>query len=514
MVTTTFTSTHDINFHGIELSVGTSADYKSPENILPFAYCSHICSACKPVPNIGAFDIDGEAWLKTADALEDGGKRLLTEESYFECLTGGMAKVSVKDPGQDSIRLGDQKSIRALLEELEGLNEELSQRYHTPDVMDELARKQEIEQEILSRTPYNEVQFTSSHNSYESDTHGGRNISEQFRDNNIHSFELDFHNGNPDGYTSDAYGNLIPLPDWQPPGDFCVYHASVDQGTAYPELLTNPENTNGCVISAPILNEINNLPTNYPVTLFIDMKNDPLDDLNSDDDNTTGTNQMNTLLNNSFGDNLYTPNDLIQKAQQEYPNIEVNTLAQAVDLVGMPTMADLEGKVIVVLTDKTDTYTNGANINEQSAFVAGKPHIENGNITDDNMIFFNIGKPKKEFLWIDTWIQKEEYEDEQLDMLAAIDAHGYISRGYYFHGDDFLYGESVGLNHIATDDVGNGWNDLSQYGFPFKIKENFLMIDEHQTQQQEGKLAVISGATLTCPKAVMGSDVKFFRMNK
>ena len=130
------------------------------------------------------------------------------------------------------------------------------------------------------------------------------------------------------------------------------------------------------------------------------------------------------------------------------------------------------------------------------------------------MIFFNIGKPKKEFFGIDTWIQKDEYEDEQLNMLAAIDAQGYVSRGYYFHEEDFLYGKEVGLNHIATDDVGNQWNDLSEYGFPFKIKESFLMIDEHQTQQQEGKLAVVSGATLTCPKAVMGSDIKFFNMKK
>ena len=87
-------------------------------------------------------------------------------------------------------------------------------------------------------------------------------------------------------------------------------------------------------------------------------------------------------------------------------------------------------------------------------------------------------------------------------------------RIYGFNDGNFDDGTAYGTNFLGVDNVREEWNDLGEYGFPFKVREGFLMIDEHQTAGQDGKLAVITGATLTCPKAVHPADVKFFRMKK
>lgn len=489
-VKTTFTSTHDIDLHGCGESIAAASDNSPAENVKPFAFCSHICGACTPVPLAVSFGGSSAGpWFEIAQSVVDANEEVLTEKSYFLCVTGANAKVEFEDPGQDCIRIGEQKPIITLLGELQALNEELSQMTLPPHIMnltDEFARQQAIEQEILSRVPYNQVQFTSSHNSYDTNDHS-IDIREQFLNHGTHSFELDIHKGDPPRNNPD-----IRIPD-----DFYVYHDFRDPDTRYKSFSEG-------------MNEIASLGNTHPVTVFVDLK----DELNENGDHTSAT--FDQILENTVGrENLYTPQDLIEKAQAV--DSSISTLAEAVAEVGMPTIDELNGKTIVVATDNIGSYTGN------HAFVAGKPHMnEEGEITDENMVFFNIGKPEKETTIYNPFpvtvsipfTQKDGYDTEQEEMLQAIEAHGYVSRGYYFNDENFLTGKEYGLNHITTNEIGNEWNDLSAYGFPFRIKGEFLEKDFKNTQEQEGKLAVVTGATLTCPKAVMGSDIKFFRMNK
>jgi len=478
-ITTTFTSTHDINLHGCGESIAAASDNNPAENVKPFAFCKHVCGTCIPLPlAISKGGSTAGPWFETAESFVDAGESVLTEESYFLCVTGANAKVEFVDPGQDCIKVGDQKSIRALLAELSALNQELPFGPLLPDMMDERARKQAIEKEILSRVPYNAVQFVSSHNSYDTDDHS-IGISGQFNNHQVHSFELDIHKGDPD---------LIVDEDDYLEEEFFVYHDFRDPDTRIKTFSQG-------------MNEIDSLGNSLPVTVFVDLK----DELNESGDHTSAT--FDKILEDSIGnDKLYTPQDLIEKAQSQYPN--VTTLAEAVEKVGMPTLEELNGRVIVVATDSIGSYTG------DKAFVAGKPHIEDGVITDENMVFFNIGRPKNGPDIFQGVFGQDPYGEKEEKMLAAIEKQGYVSRGYYFNGEDFSDGKDHGLNHITTNEVGNEWNDISEYGFPFKIKENFLQEDFEETQEQEGKLAVISGATLTCPKAVHPADIKFFRMKK
>jgi len=474
-ITTTFTSTHDVSLHGCGESIAAATDNNPAENVKPFAFCSHICGACTPVPLAVSFGgRSAGPWFATAKSATDTNEEMLTEESFFQCKTGANAKVEFVDPGQDCIYLGDIKPLRQLLEERGELiaNSPLTKEDH-----DHL---QALDNEILSRIPYNQAQFTSSHNSYATISQDGLTIAQQMNGENINSVELDFRTGNP--Y---RVGKLDTSPD----DDFCVYHSSVDvpgfRDTQTPyddidEYKHDPWWTNGCVVSRPLLNEIKNVPTNQPVTIFIDLKNGVKPNDTSIPSWVSGdyrltSNDLNNLLKDELGDRLYTPSD-----------------------GSSPSMLDMQNKIVVVLTDDTENYQNdfSASGSNPAAFVA-QTNLDNIIQNPSSMVFYNTSS-----------------KDLDESVIAEIQANNGLLRTYGFDPNNFQAGVDYGTNFLGVDHVKEEWNDLAEYGFPFKVNEGFLMVDEHQTMGQEGKLAVISGATLTCPKAVMGSDIKFFRMNK
>ncbi len=478
-VTTTFESTHDINLHGCDESMAAASDNNPAENVRPFAFCSHICGACLPVPfqMPGPGDRSIGPWFKTAESVVDAGERVLTEDSYFRCETGAKVKVEFEDAGQDSIRVGKGKTIKELLEEKAALVEQIKHGhpYSMGGLQEELNALDEELQPRIDNIPYNVLQQTSSHNSYDTDDHK-IGMKEQFEQYETHSFEIDIHNGDPIVQIGGS-DNTIP-------NDFYVYHANLDKGTRYFSFSES-------------MNEIGALKNTYPVTVFVDLK----DELNSDGDQSSAI--FDQILEDSIGsEKLYTPQDLIDKAQAVDPSI--SNLADAIAEVGWPTLGELNGRVMVVGTDNIGSYT-GSN-----AFVAGKPHIENGQITDEDMIFFNIGRPKK-----GPWgaFGQHPYSKEDKKILEIIAQHDLVARGYYFNGEDnFEDGLEVGLNHITTNDIEEGdWTDLSTAGFPFRILDKYL---EEEAECKGGSLAVVTGATLTCPKAVHPADVKFFRMRK
>jgi len=109
-ITTTFTSTHDIDLHGCGESIAAASDHNSVENVKPFLFCSHICSACVPIASkktSGPGNQPVGSWYNEAKSAADAEESVLTEESYFLCETGAKAKVEFVDAGQNSIRIGD-----------------------------------------------------------------------------------------------------------------------------------------------------------------------------------------------------------------------------------------------------------------------------------------------------------------------------------------------------------------------------------------------------------------------
>jgi len=460
-ITTTFTSTHDIDLHGCGESIAAATDNNPVENVKPFAFCSHACGACNPLPHITPHE---GPWYETAKSALDTNETLLTEESYFICLwKGANARVEFEDVNQDCIYLGDKKPLRELLEE----RSDLISNAHLREL--ERDRLQALDNEILSRIPFNQAQFTSSHNSYAEKYQDELLIKDQIIDYNIHSVELDFHLGNP--YRP---GKLDTSPD----NDVCVYHSSLpgDASTNYDdkeEYLHNPWWTNGCVKGEPLLNEIKTARTHHhPITVFIDLKAWPIDPQ-------FDSQQVDDLISRSFGDKLYTP---------------THSTAHG----GSPSMLDMQNKIVVVLTDATANYQEYFSESGRSpaAFVA-QTDLDNIIQNPESMVFYNTSS-----------------KDLDKSVIAEIQANNGLLRTYGYEADNFQDGVDYGTNFLGVDHVKEEWNDLGEYGFPFKVREEFLMVDEHQTMEQEGKLAVISGATLTCPKAVMGSDIKFFRMKK
>lgn len=490
---TTFESTHDINLHGSGESIAAASDNNPAENVKPFIFCKHTRGACVPSPfsvNLwGSLGIG--PWFSTANSIIDAGEEVLTVKSFFLCTRGGMEKVKFLDAGQDSIRLGNKKTIQDLLEEKEKLMEQIE--HIDPHSREALVEKlKDLDEELqprIDKIPYNVLQHTSSHNSYDKDDHS-ISMKEQFDKYNTHSFELDIHIGDPDfksmPFTDIPFINtpLINTPFIDIPSllekkldnDFYVYHDTRDRETRYKSF-------------SQASDEIGKLPNKYPVTVFVDLK----DPLNANGEHSSST--FDKILEDQIGsENLYTPEDLINKAKAVDPSI--SNLADAVDKVGWPTLGELNGKVMVIGTDNIGSY-NGNN-----AFVADKPHLDgNGQITDKDMIFFNIGKPN---ILPKIPVQKDYYDDKQIKMLKAIADRGMVARGYYFNGEEhFENGVEVGLNHITTNDIEEGgeggWTDLSTAGFPFKILDSYL---EEEVESLGGHLAIVTGATLFCEKGI------------
>lgn len=212
---------------------------------------------------------------------------------------------------------------------------------------------------------WNHVREPSSHNTYL--LPGG--IAEA-RERGFRSYELDLHIGRPTELT----GVLDPL-GWvglaaiavdgmthgEPgTGDWYVYHHSLDTDSAHPTL-------------SVALGEVAGLPaTGGPTTLFLDLK-DPLTGSHSAE-------ALDRLLDTRLGDRLFTPADLLDRAPA------TDSLAEAALTAGWPTAAELDGRIIVVVTDHVDAYL-GRPIGQQRAFVA--PELTVTTYASHDIVFFN-----------------------------------------------------------------------------------------------------------------------------
>lgn len=288
----------------------------------------------------------------------------------------------------------------------------------------------------LANVPYDQLQQVSSHNSYQTEVHGDRTLTEQFEEDGIHSFELDIHIG-------DASPEIPFLQDDTTlPDDYYVYHDSSDaipfadgiledqlhwgSGTNYESL------TDG-------LQEIYTLDNEMPVTLFVDVK----DTLNGDH----GPDVLNNLLQGELKEKIFTPQDLMDWAGTD-------NLQDAV-ANGWPTAEDLNGKVMVVLTGDLSGYIDGSD--NPAAFIAPSPqtdaHAEGfEHVPDSDAIFYNTNDPS---------------------IAADVRDGGYPVRVYGFDTPN-LDAQESDANHLGTNAINpdtNGYPDSPDDTDPFNVLE-------------------------------------------
>lgn len=262
-----------------------------------------------------------------------------------------------------------------------------------------------------SDTPWNQVHQQSSHNSYVSSLGV-----DGLYDLGVRSFELDIHRGAPTDFTPRA--SLL----WDlavdhvthgggRPDDWWVYHSSFDPHSEYDSLGQG-------------LAEIAKLPATDPLTVFIDIK-----DAFSD---TYGPALLDRLLLDAFGERLFTPANALATAPG------ADTLHAAVVQAGWPTLAELNTRVIVVLTGRVDGYHDDA----PRAFVAGAPIFGTTNdggvahLPDPSVVFYNA-----------------HHRSLTAAEIAAVTATGSIIRTYGH--DDCADQVAVHSNYLAVD-ITNG----------------------------------------------------------
>lgn len=266
---------------------------------------------------------------------------------------------------------------------------------------------------------YTDIQQQSSHNSY----NRNETILEQYQNQNITSFELDIHNGDPG---LNVFGENLAEN-----GDFYVYHDSIPinfgnmgSNTHYPHL------TDGLADIAAI-HELN--PKHDVITLHIDVKD------MFDPENGLGAADLDRVLREQLGEDvLYTPNDLINASGAD-------NLGEAFQENGMPTLNDMEGRVMIVLTGgdaELEAYLAGTE--NPIGFISANPEIDvNGNfVPNEDAVFYNI-------------------KVDDLDVAPQILDEDYILRAYGAN-DATSYQEALdaGVHHIGTDFISPGDDNI------------------------------------------------------
>lgn len=215
-------------------------------------------------------------------------------------------------------------------------------------------------------TPFNAANQLASHNTYQR-TGGLRRA----HDDGFRAFELDLHIGAPTDLTPDGLAGSTPwtvlgsvLADavtdgGAVPGDWHVFHHSADTVTSHHSLSEG-------------LDELAALPGEAPLTLFLDLK-DPLADGHAAD-------RLDALLRERLGDRLYTPADLLARSAG------AGSIGEAVVDQGWPTVHELQGRVLVVLTADVDAYRAEPPA-DAAAFVAVEPTL--ANLAAPDVVFFN-----------------------------------------------------------------------------------------------------------------------------
>ena len=223
------------------------------------------------------------------------------------------------------------------------------------------------EQQHFDNIPYNlAIQF-SVHNTYDKTDVYGVDDDSGYRDflsKNLASLEIDFYAEETNGVFS-----------------FNVGHGSGDLQNDTICLEGADKKTSVASCLADINAWINEHHPDYPITLFLDLKN------GGNYNQYTYQALEQTFTKVFTGDTLFTPSTLIQGKDRDYVSPR-----ERVDKIGWPTMAEMAGKVIVFIATGNDELTKYAqggyhenNWQDTRFFVTPTPcESGEGNIDSDN----------------------------------------------------------------------------------------------------------------------------------
>lgn len=207
---------------------------------------------------------------------------------------------------------------------------------------------------------WNQTRQIASHNSYRSPAGLGG-----LYDRGVRAFELDLHRGAPTSRSiwqspwellADSFDH-----DVDDAGDWRIYHHSLDVASSYRDM-------------SQALGELATFDSTEPITLFLDMK----DRFAAPQDAAL----LDGLLRHHLGGRLFTPADLIARTAG------ATSLQQSLDEQGWPTVAELDGRIMVVLTDEVAEYRVRDGGNLGVAFVSAAPSVEA--VGDPDVVFYNV----------------------------------------------------------------------------------------------------------------------------
>ena len=183
-----------------------------------------------------------------------------------------------------------------------------------------------IDRHVFRFDPRPELPFTAasqlaSHNTYRS----GRSVAELYR-GGVRGFEFDLHGPSSTGR-------------WH------VHHHAFD-----------PRSNVATLREA--LASVAALPAEAPITVFLDLKDAPR--------TAHDRRQFDRAIRDAFGERLFTPLDLIARSPG------TTTLGEAVARGAWPTFAELEAKVMIVVTGDVEPYRSQGALTS-AAFVAAQP---------------------------------------------------------------------------------------------------------------------------------------------
>lgn len=190
------------------------------------------------------------------------------------------------------------------------------------------------------------------------------------------------------------------------------------------------------------------LPEHEVITLFLDIK----DGFPADVTATRSRARFDALLDAHLGPHLYRPADLLATD----PTAE--SLSDAVERTGWPTLRELRGKFVIVLTGGPLQLRN---------------YIGPGETAADRTAFVSDGISAPGEIGADRDIVIHNMSDEHLALAREVSSRGFVARAYYVNDRDEWDEAAAGsCHHVATDLINarrDSWSTTSgPTGFPFR----------------------------------------------
>jgi hypothetical protein len=270
---------------------------------------------------------------------------------------------------------------------------------------------------------YNEVRQKSAHNAFQQP----EGVYDQVVYWRIRSLELDLHRGKI------GHGGLR--------GDWYIYHGAHNPNTSVHRLSDFLQMCRGIRRA---------VPKHEVITVFLDIR----DIFHATPSAAQSGPALDRVLVEQLGERrLYRPGDLLDRA----PGSE--TLQEVIQVGGWPTFAELQGKMMFVLTgpqDLLETYLGSRPPHKCVAFLSGKAdRASDVPGANPEVVFFNMS-------------------DKRVKLASKVHQAGFVSRGYYINDKKRWKGAvEHDCHHLATDHINaseDPWSRTAHKatGFPFQ----------------------------------------------